>query len=193
MPGSYPGFSWREAGPDDAATLSRLSIAGWRQTYAGQMPDSVLGRMEENPHHDPASWRGRLERRPPDRWTRIVETGGGEPIGFLWFGREEGRLPGYRGEIEKIYLLKPAQGRGLGRALMVDTFRTLEDADLSPVAVWVFDFNRPALDFYEKLGGKALGRSETVFEAEGRAFVETAYGWPPGGLVVAPERPIFSP
>jgi len=186
MTGSYPGFSWRDARPADAGTLSRLSIAGWRQTYAGMMPASVLDRMEQNPHHDPASWRHRLERQPPDRWTRIVETAAGEPVGFLWFGREEGRVPGYRGEIEKIYLLEHVQGRGLGRALMAHTFQTLEAADLSPVVIWVFDFNRAALDFYEKLGGKALGRAEPVFEAEGRAYLETAYGWPSSGLTLRP-------
>ena len=186
MPGSYPGFSWREAGPTDAGTLSRLSIAGWRQTYAGKMPASVLDRIEANPHHDPGSWQRRLRRRPPDRWTWIVETDTGEPVGFVWFGREEGRVAGYRGEIEKMYLLKPVQGRGLGRALMADTFQTLEAAGLSPVVIWVFDFNRAALDFYEKLGGKPLGRSEPVFEAEGRAYLETAYGWPPSGLNLRP-------
>lgn len=185
MPGSYPGFSWRDATPTDADLLSRLSIAGWRETYAGEMPETVLGRMETNPNHDPASWHRRLKRRPPDRWTRIVETDGGDPVGFLWFGREEGRLPGHAGEIEKIYLLKQAQGRGLGRALMADTFQTLEAADLFPVAIWVFDFNLGAMDFYRKLGGRPLGRIETVFEAEGRPFRETAYGWPPSGLAIA--------
>jgi GNAT superfamily N-acetyltransferase len=185
MAGSYPGFSWREAGPSDADLLSRLSIAGWRETYAGTMPASVLDALSDNPMHGPASWRRRLDRRPPDRWTWIVETSNGEPVGFLWFGREEGRVPGYRGEIEKIYLLTPTQGRGLGRALMADSFRTLEAAGLFPVVVWVFDFNRKALDFYARLGGRPLGRSEVVFEAEGRAFRETAYGWPPDGLAAA--------
>ena len=69
---------------------------------------------------------------------------------------------------------------------MADTFQTLEAADLSPVVIWVFDFNRAALDFYGKLGGKSLGRSEPVFEAEGRAYQETAYGWPPSGLNLRP-------
>ncbi|MBM3548668.1 MAG: GNAT family N-acetyltransferase [Alphaproteobacteria bacterium] len=185
MTGSYPGFSWRDAGPGEAGLLSRLAIAGWRQTYAGQMPSSVLSALEANPHQNPASWERRLARRPPDRWTRVVETEAGEPVGFLWFGQEEGRLPGYRGEIEKIYLLKPAQGRGLGRALMADTFRTLESVGLSPVVIWVFDFNRKALDFYERLGGRPLGRREVVFRAEGRDFHEIAYGWPPGGLAAS--------
>jgi GNAT superfamily N-acetyltransferase len=185
MAGSYPGFSWREAGPEEASLLSRLSIAGWRQTYPGLMPERVLVELEANPFHDPASWEKRLARRPPDRWTRVVETEAGEPVGFLWFGREEGRLEGYGGEIEKIYLLKGAQGRGLGRALMADCFQTMEAAGLSPVAIWVFDFNRKALDFYEKLGGRPLGRREVVFEAEGREFHEIAYGWPPGGLAAA--------
>jgi GNAT superfamily N-acetyltransferase len=185
MAGSYPGFSWREAGPDDAELLSRLAIAGWRETYAGQIPEGVLAALESNPHQDPASWQRRLVRQPPDRWTRIVETEAGVPIGFLWFGREEGRLEGYGGEIEKIYLLKPAQGRGLGRALMADTFQTMEAAGLSPVVIWVFDFNRKARDFYERLGGTPLGRREVVFRAEGRDFHEIAYGWPPGGLGAA--------
>ena len=182
MTGSYPGFRWREAGSGDAELLSRLFVAGWRQTYAGLMPDGVLACLESNPNHDPASWRRRLGRRPPDRWTRVVETEAGEPVGFVWFGREEGRLPGYAGEVEKIYLLKPVQGRGLGRALMQDTFRTLEAVRLAPVVIWVFEVNRPAFGFYETLGGRALGERALVFEAEGREFWETAYGWPRSGL-----------
>lgn len=146
------------------------------------MPDGVLDRLESNPNHDPGSWTCRLARRPPDRWTRIVETETGTPVGFLWFGREEGRVPGFAGEIEKIYLLRSAQGLGLGRALMDDTFRTLEAAGLFPVVIWVFDFNRRAQDIYRKLGGRPLGRSEVVFAVGGTEVRETAYGWPPGGL-----------
>jgi len=185
MAGSYPGFSWREAASDDAELLSRLAIAGWRQTYAGLMPDSVLSALEANPHQNAESWSRRLARRPPDRWTRVVATDAGEPVGLLWFGREERRVPGYGGEIEKIYLLKPAQGRGLGRALMADCFQTMEVAGLSPVVIWVFDFNERARTFYEKLGGRPRGRREVVFRAEGREFHEIAYGWAPGGLGAA--------
>ncbi|MBM3534055.1 MAG: GNAT family N-acetyltransferase [Alphaproteobacteria bacterium] len=180
MAGSYPGFSWRDARPGEADLLSRLAIAGWRETYAGAMPDSVLSALESNPHQNAESWERRLVRRPPDRWAQVIETEAGEPVGFLWFGREEGRLPGYGGEVEKIYLLRRAQGRGLGRALMADCFQTMEAAGLYPVAIWVFDFNRRARAFYEKLGGKPLGRRELVFQAEGRDFHEIAFGWPAG-------------
>ena len=74
MSGSYPEFRWRDAGLDDAVLLSRLFVAGWRRCR---------------------------ERRPPDRWTRIVLAS--DPVGLVWFGREEGRLPGYQSEIETVY------------------------------------------------------------------------------------------
>ena len=101
MSGSYPEFRWRDAGLDDAVLLSRLFVAGWRQTDAGSMPDALLDRLETSPSHDPASWHRRLERRPPDRWTRIVLAS--DPVGFVWFGAEEGSLPDYRGETETVY------------------------------------------------------------------------------------------
>lgn len=178
MSGSYPEFRWRDAGLGDAVLLSRLFIAGWRQTYAGLMPAALLDRLETSPHHDPSSWSRRLERRPPDRWTRILLAP--DPVGFVWFGREEGRLPGYRGEIEKIYLLDSAQGRGLGRAALAASFQILEAESLSPVAIWVFDVNRRAQAFYRHLGGRPLGERALVFAEDGEEFWETAYGWPPG-------------
>ena len=175
MPGSYPEFRWRDAELDDAALLSRLNTAGWRQTYPGLMPDTLLGRLETTPSHDPASWRRRLERRPPDRWAKIVLAP--DPVGLVWFGREEGRLPGYPGEVEKIYLLDDAQGHGLGRAALSESFRTLEAAGLSPVVIWVFEVNRRAQDVYRHLGGRPLGQRALVFTEDGREFWETAYGW----------------
>lgn len=178
MSGSYPEFRWRDAGLDDAGLLSRLFIAGWRQTYAGAMPAGLLDRLEASPSHDPESWRRRLERRPPDRWTWILLAP--DPVGFVWFGREEGRLPGYRGEIEKVYLLDFAQGRGLGRAALAESFRVLEAVSLSPVVIWVFEVNRRAQSVYRHLGGRPLGERALVFAEDGQEFWETAYGWPAG-------------
>ena len=178
MSGSYPEFRWRDAGLDDAVLLSRLFVTGWRQTYAGVMPDALLDRLETSPNHDPASWRRRLARRPPDRWTKIVLAP--EPAGLVWFGREEGRLPDYRGEIEKIYLLDSAQGRGLGRAALAESFRTLEANGLSPIVIWVFEVNRQAQEVYRHLGGRPLGERALVFAEGGQEFWETASGWPAG-------------
>lgn len=101
MSGSYPEFRWQDAGLDDAALLSRLFVAGWRQTYAGSMPAALLDRLETRPSHDPVSWHRRLDWQPPDRRGRIMLAP--DPVGFVWFGAEEGPLPDYRVEIETVY------------------------------------------------------------------------------------------
>jgi ribosomal protein S18 acetylase RimI-like enzyme len=176
MPGSYCAFRWRDATLDDAALLSSLNVAIWRETYAGLLPDTLLATLDTHPEHSTESWVHRLRRRPPDRWTRIVLAP--DPVGYVWYGREEGRLAGYRGEIQKINLLRRAQGGGLGRAALTAAFQELKEAGLAPVALWVFELNRPALDFYRHLGGRQLGARALVFTAEGREVWETAIGWP---------------
>lgn len=162
----------RPAAPDEAPAIAALSIAGWRETYAGHIAAPYLAALDGHPKHDVASWEARFAERARRHWTWIAELDG--PAGFL-FCREGEVRPGYRSEICRFYILRWAQGRGIGRALMETAARTLEANGLAPFGLWVLEFNAGARAFYERLGGKLIGRQS--FPLADTTALEVAYGW----------------
>jgi GNAT superfamily N-acetyltransferase len=78
--------------------------------------------------------------------------------------------------VDRLYLLRPAQRRGIGRRLMVAAGRLLSMHDLRPLSVWTLECNRPAQVFYERLGGRPLPR-RPVFEDQGAPVFEVGFRW----------------
>lgn len=55
-------------------------------------------------------------------------------------------------EIERIYVLPPFKGKGLGRRLIAKAFERAQDHQKSQVWLGVWEYNHAALNFYKKLG-----------------------------------------
>ena len=170
------GATLRPATPDDAALLSRLKIACWRESYAGHLPAGLLDGLEANPYHDATTWRARLAAPGPHDRTFLVEDRG-TATGMMSLGTSTLQAPGYPGEVRAVYLLRPAQGRGIGTVCVEFARTTLRHHGLTPVAVAAFAFNVRAIALYLRLGARKLGRS-TVFDHDGIDYDEIIMGWP---------------
>ena len=98
----------------------------------------------------------------------------GDPVGFVSTGlcRDDGRAEA--GEIYALYLLRSAQGQGLGRALFQAGAEYLRAAGLSTIVVWVLVGN-PAEAFYAHLGGQPAGQKTITIG--GDAYDERCYCW----------------
>jgi GNAT superfamily N-acetyltransferase len=83
----------------------------------------------------------------------------------------------FRGELYAIYLLKEAQGKGHGRALVEAVSGALLEHGSTSMLVWVVRDNFAARGFYERLGGVYLREHELDFGA-GFMLLEVSYGWP---------------
>ncbi|MBL8838930.1 MAG: GNAT family N-acetyltransferase [Alphaproteobacteria bacterium] len=164
-------------GQSAAPIVAALSVAGWRETYAGRVPDDYLAALDRHPKHDVASWRARMGDAGRPSWTYVAERGDG-PVGFVHCRACED-LPGYRGEIWRLYVLRRAQGEGIGRALFDAATATLTAQGRAPVMLWVLEFNWGARAFYKKLGGREIARHS--FDLAGVPTPEVAYGWPADG------------
>lgn len=163
----------RPARPEDAAALGALHVQAWRETYPGIVPAAILAAL------DPA------ERAA--MWARVLAAGeaavilacnaDGTALGFACAGaqREPDVLP-QQGEFHAIYLLRAAQGRGLGRALMAAAARALLARGMASASLWVLDGNDAAFGFYAALGGRVARRRAfpPPQEWDGR---ETAFAW----------------
>ncbi len=176
MTGLPQGALLRVAEPADAELLARLKIACWRESYAGHLPAELLASLEFSPYHDATTWRARLAVPGTHDRTFLVEDRG-RAVGMLSLGTSTLSVPGYPGEVRAVYLLREAQGRGIGTACVQIARQRLSIVDLIPVAVAAFAFNVRAIALYERLGARWLGRS-TVFEHDGIGFDEIILGWP---------------
>lgn len=169
-------------GPGSAPIIAALSVACWRETYAGRIDEAYLAALDRHPKHDVAAWRAHMTSREQPGWTYVAERADG-PVGFVHC-RASDALPGYRGEIWRLYVLRRAHGEGIGRALFDTASATLKAQGRAPVMLWVLAFNWGARAFYKKLGGTEIARKE--FDLAGRPEPEIAIGWPPAGPGTAP-------
>ena len=167
----------RSAEPADAGELGALHVACWKETYAGLVPDEVIGRLS-------------VEART-GMWARILADpaalgvtsvllaeDNGRAVGFGSCGvqRDRGlKESGFDAEIGALYILRSHQGVGLGRTIMRRMGDLLEASGYTSAALWVLRENRNARGFYERLGGEIVAEKE---ERRGDAtLVEVAYGW----------------
>lgn len=161
------------AGPADAEALARAHVTSWRQTYRGLLPDAYLARMSETAH---ARRFAHLLLKPgPDDVTLAAADRGGI-VGYAQGGPSRRRVPG-EAEIATLYLVRGAQGHGLGARLLGDTARALAAHGARSLVISVLRDNADARGFYEHLGGQPEPARQEPGPG-GAAYWEVAYVWP---------------
>lgn len=161
----------RLAGPADAEAIAQVHHRAWVETYGGILPAALIDRPSLPERV--AVWRRTLDG---DDLTVFVATPHGDIEGFValgWQRNDSLRLQGFAAEVNAIYLLRAAQGRGLGRALMsaVAHWR-LDCSARSGLALWALNANRHACGFYRALGGTEVAERTDSYGPQ------TAFGWP---------------
>lgn len=167
------------AGPADAEALARTHIQAWRETYRGLLPDAFLARMSEATHT--RRFAAGLLRPGPDDVTLAVADRV-DILGYAQAGPSRRRVPG-EAEIATLYLIRPAQGRGLGRRLVAETARALAARGATSLVISVLRDNHPARRFYEHLGGEA--EPPRLEPGPGGGLLhEVAYRWPDISMLI---------
>jgi ribosomal protein S18 acetylase RimI-like enzyme len=182
----------RPARREDAAALASIHVRSWRETYPGLLPASVIDAA--TPEVRLAEWTRRLAAIRPRSGLWLAELEGA-PVGFAGAGpaRDPAAL-GTPGELYSLYLLRAAQGRGLGAALLRRAAAHLAALGLPAMGCWVAEENLRAIGFYAAMGG-IPGPRRIEHRPEGD-FPEIAYIWsglpgvepgppvPPGGAAL---------
>ncbi len=158
------------AGPGDALGLAQVHVRAWRETYPGILPQSFLDRMSAPAYA--ARWVWRLLQ------AQEITLAGEGPEGLVGYG--SGEAVSRRGavgeaEITTLYVLRQAQGQGLGRRLLTGLARTLAARGATSLVVWALRDNLPARGFYEAMGGVLAG--ERLERVGGWSVPSVAYRW----------------
>lgn len=160
------------AGPDDAADLARVHVAAWRETYEGLLPSAYLQRMSVEAHA--YRFQQSLLHASPFEATLIAADRHGV-VGYASGGPSRARREG-EAEIATLYLLRAAQGRGLGHELVQGLCRVFAANGATSLMISVLRDNLKARGFYEHLGGRAdAPRREP---GPGGVTYEVSYRWP---------------
>lgn len=155
-------FGIRQAAPSDADALAEVHVLGWRQAYAGRMPQSLLDGLAVSDRI--TSWQRILtsEAEPEAPWRSwLAEGDDGRVLGFISIGpsRDEDLPP--HAELYAVYVLANAYGSGAGQALL-----DVASDFARPTSLWVLDDNPRAQAFYRR-NGFAFDGTEKLDEYNG--------------------------
>jgi ribosomal protein S18 acetylase RimI-like enzyme len=158
------------AGPQDAAELAAVHVAAWRETYRGMLPDAYLDGMETGPHAR------RFARSLSANEELVLAAADRDGLVGYVAGGPSRRWRDHEAEVTTLYLLRRAQGRGLGRGLLQGAARALAAQGARSLTITVLRDNLRARGFYEHLGGTPEpARAE---RGPGGVTYEVSYRWP---------------
>ncbi len=163
----------RPATRADAPAIGEMHAAAWVETYPGLVPQPLFEEMTD-PARRRAAWARNLAEPLLDGGIFVAEEAGAI-LGFVSVCRAREAALGTGGEVSGLYLLRRAQRRGLGRALLAAGAARLRAEGLTDAAAWVLDANHQARAFYAATGA-VPGLSQTGYHGE-TAVSETAYVW----------------
>jgi ribosomal protein S18 acetylase RimI-like enzyme len=168
------------AGPSDAEDLARVHVASWRETYRGLLADAFLARMSE------PGFARRFRRTLTDPGASVTLAAADRYglVGYAQGGPSRRATPG-EAEVATLYVLRQAQGRGLGARLMTETARALAAQGATSLMISVLRDNVRARGFYEHLGGVAEPARQEPGPG-GRLLYEVAYRWADIGKLTIP-------
>jgi ribosomal protein S18 acetylase RimI-like enzyme len=160
------------AGPGDAADLGRVHVKSWRETYPGLLPQAYLAAMRPQVHAR-RFYRELIRAREGE--AVLLAEGAEGPIGYSAGAMLTGQGRSADAEVHTLYVLREAQGCGVGRALLTASARVFQARGARSLMLFVLSGNRPARNFYEHLGGEAF--AEVPSHGWGEGLMETAYRW----------------
>ncbi len=113
-------------------------------------------------------WREAFERQDGSWFCYVVEDEDGRLVGFAKGTPHDGGVPGYAGELNKIYLLQSVQRQGLGRLLLCAVANRFVQRGVTSMLLFG-DATNPSNGFYEAFGAERLFGDRGEFHG--------GYGW----------------
>jgi ribosomal protein S18 acetylase RimI-like enzyme len=153
------GINVRDATGADIPSLAELHVRTFAETHGGGPARSVRERQ----------WRDKFEDPSSLLFCIVLETSSGELIGFA-SGQtyNEAELGEFKGELNKIYLLREYHGRGLGRRLLCSAAQRFLSRGVTSMLLFG-DARSSSNGFYEAMGAERLLSFALDFHG--------AYGW----------------
>jgi ribosomal protein S18 acetylase RimI-like enzyme len=155
-------FHLRDAREADIPALARLHVQTFNETHRGGRPGGPSYELRER------QWRDAFAIQDGSWFCYIIEDERAELVGFAKGTPHDGGVPGYTGELNKIYLLQRVQRQGLGRRLLCAVARRFMERGVTSMLLFG-EATNPSNGFYEAFGAERLYSDAGEFNG--------GYGW----------------
>ena len=106
----------------------------------------------------------------------IIAEDDSNPIGFALFFHNYSTFLGKPGiYLEDLFVRPQYRGKGVGKLLLQYLARLALERDCGRLEWWVLDWNREAIDFYHRIGAKAMDEW-TVYRVTGPELITLSEG-----------------
>jgi ribosomal protein S18 acetylase RimI-like enzyme len=130
---------------DELLLIQKIAQHTWPSTFAGILSSEQIAYM--------LNWMydlQLLESQMDKGHGFLVAEEDGAAIGFA--GYELNHLAGSMSKLHKLYLLPSSQGKGVGKALLLEVAKRAREAGQKSLVLNVNKQNKKAIDFYRVLG-----------------------------------------
>jgi GNAT superfamily N-acetyltransferase len=140
------------------AGLGSTPVITFGETHGGPGPAYAVRERQ---------WSEAFSQRSDDWFCVVIVSYSGQLVGFAK-GAPHGDIPGYSGELNKIYILREYHRLGLGRRLLGEVSRRFLANGITSMLLFG-DARNPSNEFYERMGAERLIASNGDFHG--------GYGW----------------
>ncbi|MFF8641189.1 GNAT family N-acetyltransferase [Streptomyces sp. NPDC015345] len=143
-----PQVRVREMTDADCASVAEIRVLGWRNAYAGLMPQAFLDGLDVAENEQ--ELRERLAEGRAGTVDLIAERGG-RTVGWACFGpARDNDVPPDEAELYALYAHPEHYSTGIGRALLLECMVRCKTAGHPRLRLWVVEGNTRARRFYER-------------------------------------------
>lgn len=152
-------MTYRLATLADAKDIAALHTANWQSAYRGMLSDHYLDEVAPTERQD--VWHDRLSVPERGQWV-LVAKHDEDLVGFICIRRFA--EPEFGALLDNLHVNADQRGSGIGKKLMQHGAEWLHGVDPSTALyLYVLVDNFPAIQFYDRLGGKRTATIPQVF------------------------------
>jgi ribosomal protein S18 acetylase RimI-like enzyme len=155
-------FHIRDARKEDVPALARLHVQTFNETHRAGRADGPSFEIRER------QWHETFAANDGNSFCFVVENDNHELAGFAKGIPHHGEVPGFAGELNKIYVLRRFHRQGIGRLLLCHVARRFIERGVHSMLLFG-DAANPSNRFYETFGAERLYSHSGEFHG--------GYGW----------------
>ena len=172
----------RPATPNDAQSIARIRVQGWRFAYQGLISQDYLDSLSaaedtermrrylsQLPQNSPPSRSASVQGSDGEKRSFMLAVRGDAVLGFCRFSaapdkadRAESAVPAgtLNGRLHSLYIDPGALGQSIGHTLMNHALSTFAAWGCERATLWVLEGNSRAISFYERQGWRCTGATK---------------------------------